>query len=368
MVDTTHLEKMLARDLEALRGDLKSMADLVFRQLEDSMTAFAEANRKLAYTVVLRDRRIDMLEQHIDRMSQEFLVRHMPVAKQLRFVVAAVKANSELERIGDYAEAIARRAVTISESEKIPQRDQIVEMSRHATEMLRNAMAAFLDDDPDLAVRTLDADNRVDEMHSAIFTELARAPVQRDDLTVRFALLGVVSRIERVADRACNIAEDAVYVSSGEVMRHLSRDDNRVLFLCDHNSCRSQMAEGIARAIAPANFIFASAGTEPAQSIDRHAVEFLSKEGIDISRQRPKPVSDVGPIEDFHVVVTLTRAAEDACPPVPYHAVALNWRLTDPSRATGSEEEIEAVYSEIYATLRAKIAEMIEAFEQGLEK
>jgi arsenate reductase len=292
----------------------------------------------------------------------------MPVAKQLRFVVAAVKANSELERIGDYAEAIARRAVTVSEAETISQRDEIVEMSRHATEMLRNAMAAFLDDDPAVAVRTLDADNRVDEMNSAIFTALAHAPVQHDDLTIRFALLGIVSRIERVADRACNIAEDAVYVSSGEVMRHLGREDNRVLFLCDHNSCRSQMAEGIARAIAPENFIFASAGTDPASAIDRRAVEFLSREGIDISRQRPKVVADVGPIEDFHVVVTLTRAAEDACPPVPYHAVALNWRLTDPSRSTGSDEEIEAVYQQLYETLRSKITEMIEAFEQGLEQ
>jgi len=367
MVDTTHLEKLLARDLESLRQDLKKMADLVFHQIEDAMAAFAEADRRLAYKVVLRDRRIDMLEQHIDLRSQEFLVRHMPVARQLRFIVAAVKSNSELERIGDYAEAIARRAVTISELEEIPQRDQIVEMARLATEMLRNAMAAFLDDDPDLAVRTLDADSKVDDMNSAIFTELARAPVERDDLTARFALIGLVSRIERVADRACNIAEDAVYVASGEVLRHLGREDNRVLFLCDHNSCRSQMAEGIARSIAPANFIFESAGTNP-QPVDQRAVAFLAKQGIDISRQRPKPVGDVGPIEDFHVVVTLTRAAEDACPPVPYRAVALNWRISDPSQNSGSEKEVEEVYRELCETLRSKITEMIEAFEQGTEQ
>ena len=81
MVDTTHLEKILARDLNALRDDLRKMAALVFRQLEDAVTAFAEGDRKLAYKVVLKDRRIDILEQHIDRISQEFLVRHMPVAK-----------------------------------------------------------------------------------------------------------------------------------------------------------------------------------------------------------------------------------------------------------------------------------------------
>ena len=291
----------------------------------------------------------------------------MPVAKQLRFIVAAVKANSELERIGDYAEAIARRAVTLSELETVPEKEEIVKMAREAFAMLEHAVAAFLDDDPELAVRTLDADQTVDDMNSAIFTTLANAPVTRDDLTARFALVGVVSRIERVADRACNIAEDAVYVSSGEVLRHLSREDNRVLFLCDHNSCRSQMAEGIARSLAPANFIFSSAGSDPAQAIDKRAVEVLAENGIDISRQRPKPVADVGPIEDFHVVVTLTRASEDACPQVPYHAVALNWRVTDPSRATGSDQELDDAYREIYDKLRTKITEMIEAFEQGLE-
>lgn len=360
MTELSHLEQHLQKDIDDLRERLRAMADRVFRQLDDAVTAFADGDRKLAYAVILADHEIDLMEHHIDRLSQEFLVRHMPVAKQLRFVFTLAKANSELERIGDYAEAIARRAVTLADAETIPQREKIVEMSKHAFKMLRDAVSSFLDDDSDLAMLTLEADSTVDDMNSAIFAALATAPTQSDDLTHRFALLGLVNRIERVADRACNIAEDAVYVTRGEVLRHLPRSDVRVLFVCDHNACRSQMAEGIARMFSPPHLIFTSAGADPLP-VDPKAVEFLDAQGIDISRNRSKSMKDVGPIEDFNVVITLSQAAEEALPKVPYHAVALNWEIRDPSKVKGSDDEIEAAYGKTFDKLKTKIAEMCPA-------
>src|SRR5262245_49212996 len=110
-----HLEEKVQHDTDVLRRRLRRMADLVLTSLDDAVAAVANRDRRLAYQVVLQDNRVDVLERHIDRLCQEFLVRHMPVAGQLRFVVAVVKVNSELERIGDYAEAIARRAVTLSQ-------------------------------------------------------------------------------------------------------------------------------------------------------------------------------------------------------------------------------------------------------------
>jgi phosphate transport system protein len=367
MVDTKNLELHLRRDMEALRDRLRGMAELVFQQLEDAIASFSGNSRKLAYMVVLRDRRVDQLEDHIDRLGQEFLIRHMPVAKQLRFVVAVAKVNSELERLGDYAEAIARRVVTLYDLAEVPQRAEIVEMSRHAFQMLRDAVTAFLDDDAELALHTLELDNTVDEMNAAIFTALARAPVERADLTARFALLGLLNRIERVADRACNIAEEAVYVVRGDVLRHLPREDKRVLFLCDHNSCRSQVAEAIARSLAPANLLFASAGANP-QPVDPRAVAALARHGLDASHQRSKSLSEVGPIEDFDVVVTLSQVAEEACPPVPYDAVALNWEIRDPGKAAGSEAEVAAVYDQIYEDLRDKVAELVEVLAGNQEE
>lgn len=353
------LEERVEHDMGVLRRRLRRMADLVLQSLDDAVAAMANRDRRLAYQVVLQDNRVDVLERHIDRLCQEFLIRHMPVAAQLRFVVAVAKVNSELERIGDYAESIARRAVTLSSYGELPEKERIVEMSKIAFQMLRSGVQSFLDGDADLAMRTVEFDREVDKMNTAIFKSLAHPAAEEKDLTARFVLLGLLNRIERVADRAENIAEEAVYVVRGQVLRHLPRQDFRVLFLDEQNSCRSQMAEGIARSLAPAHFIFQSAGTMPAP-VDPVAVKFMAKQGIDISRQRAKGLADVGNVEDFNVVVTLSQLAEEACPEVPYGAMELNWELPNPSKATGSPAEIDGVYQAVYEELRAKIGELVE--------
>ncbi|MCG8555182.1 MAG: phosphate signaling complex protein PhoU [Proteobacteria bacterium] len=355
-----HLEERLERDITALRERVRSMAKLVVSQLKDAVSAFSEGDRKLAYRVVLRDHRIDVMERHIDRMCQEFLVRHMPVSTHLRFAVAVAKVNSELERIGDYAEAIARRVAVTSEARNIPQREHILQMSKVSFGMLDDAVEAFLQGDAEAATRTLDADQQVDRLNSQIFEALAEPAEGNVNLPVRFALVGLINRIERVADRACNIAEEAVYVVRGEVLRHLPREDVRVLFLCRRNACRSQMAEAIARSVAPGHLIFASAGTDPG-ALDRGAVDFMLERGLDISRQRSKSTAKLGPIEDFNVIVTLCKEAEDTCPAVAYDAVQLHWDIADPSLATGSAEERHKAYQECFESLDSRIKELTDA-------
>jgi phosphate transport system protein len=343
-----------------LRKRLRKMADLVLKALEDAVSALEKRDRRLAYAVVLADNRIDVLEGHIDRLGQEFLVRHMPVAGQLRFVISLVKVNSELERIGDYAETIARRAVALSTATELPAQEGLVEMARVSFGMLREAIDAFLGSDADRAGKVLDSDREVNERNKVLFHELSHPRSGEQDLTTRFVLLGVLNRIERVADRACNVAEETIYVARGEVLRHLPRHDFRVLFLCNQNACRSQMAEAIARAEAPAHVIFTSAGTDPG-TLDPSAVRFMAAKGFDISRQRPKGLADVGSLDDYHVVVTLSIEAKEALPPLPYRAVALNWEIPDPSKATGKPEEIEAGYEAVFEELRTKIVELLES-------
>jgi phosphate transport system protein len=353
------LAERIDRDMEVLRRRLRLMADLVSQSLEDAVRAMATRDRSLAYHVVLQDNRVDVLERHIDRLCQEFLIRHMPVAAQLRFVMAVAKVNSEIERIGDYAEAIARRAVTLADYPEFPEKEPIVEMSKIAFQMLRNALQAFLEGDVDLAMRTVELDRQVDAMNANIFKVLAHSSGGDEDLTSKFALLGLLNRIERVADRAENIAEEAVYVVRGQVLRHLPRHDMRVLFLGEHNACSSQMAEAIARSTAPAQFIFQSAGSAPTQ-LDPRAVECMARHDIDISRLRPKALGDVGTVEDFHVVVTLSKLAEAAWPKLPYRAIHLNWDISDPSAATGDPAAIAAAYETAYDDLRIKITELVE--------
>lgn len=361
MAEPPQIHERVEHDLGVIRRRLRHMSELVLKALDDSIAAIASRDRRLAYSVVLLDNRIDMLERHIDRLCQEFLVRHMPVATQLRFIIATVKVNAELERIGDYAEAIARRAVALSTIKDQPERERIFEMARLSFQLLRQAVRAFLDGNDELATAVFGLDKQVDAMNSEIFNSLAHPGGGSPDLTVPFLLLGVLNRVERVAARGCNIAEEAIYAARGDVLRHVQRHDIRVLFLDEANDVRSQMAEAIARQLAPVNIIFSSAGTTPAASLDPGTVKFMSAKGVDIARQRPKALADVGRIEDFNVVVTLSAGAEEACPEVPYGAMELNWDIADPSKTTATPQEIQAAYQAVYQELHTKIDELIDS-------
>lgn len=364
MAEQIHVHERVEHDLGVIRRRLRHMSELVLKALDDAMSAIANHDRRLAYSVVLLDNRIDMLERNIDTLCQEFLVRHMPVSKQLRFIMATVKVNAELERIGDYAEAIARRAVTLSIVKEQPEREKIFEMARVSFQMLRQAVRAFLDGDDQLAAQVLGNDRQVDGMNSSIFNVLAHpadAAGQAPDLTVPFVLLGVLNRIERVADRACNIAEEAIYSARGEVQRHVMRHDVRVLFLDETNQVRGQMAEAIARQLAPVNIIFSSAGIAPGAALDPATVKFMSSKRVDITRQRPKSLADIGKIGDFNIVVTLSPAAAQACPPVPYAAMVLDWDIADPSKTTGTPAEINAAFEAVYRELHTKVEELVDS-------
>jgi phosphate transport system protein len=364
MAEQSHVHERVEHDLGVIRRRLRHMSELVLKALDDAISSIANHDRRLAYSVVLLDNRIDMLERHVDTLCQEFLVRHMPVSKQLRFIVATVKVNAELERIGDYAEAIARRAVTLSTINEQPERERIFEMARLAFQMLRQAVRAFLDGDDSLATQVLGNDRQVDGMNSQIFHVLAHPAVSGDaetDLTVPFVLLGVLNRIERVADRACNIAEEAIYAARGEVQRHAMRNDVRVLFLDETNEVLGQMAEAIARQLAPVNVIFSSAGVAPGRQLDPTTVKFMAGKRVDITRQRPKSLADVGTIEDFNVVVTLSQQAAQACPPVPYAALVLDWDIAEPSKIGGTPAEVNAAFEAVYRELHTKIDELVDS-------
>jgi phosphate transport system protein len=358
---TDHLPERVRTDLDAISRRLRRMAELVLKALEDALDAVATRDRKLANSVILVDNRIDSLERHVDRLCQEFLVRHMPVAAQLRYVISAVKVNAELERLGDYAEAIARRAISLGIHGQIPERERIIQMARLAFQMLRQSVQAFLDGDPERATRVFEMDRQIDATNSELWQALAHPGEPIDDLTVRFVVLGVLNRIERVADRACNIAEEAIYAQRGEVVRHVLRHDLRVLFFDDTNATRGQIAEGIARTLAPTRFLFSSAGVEPALALDANVVRLMSRHGIDLSRQRPKTLADAGRIEDFHVVVTLSAQSAAKLPAMPYGGIEFNWDIEDPSKATGSPADIERAYAAVYDDLHTKIEELVES-------
>src|SRR5436853_2118997 len=164
----THYEEHLQRDTEWIRGKILAMAHLADRALRDSVEALVEKNLTLAYSVILRDQYIDELEKELDRLCLEFLVRQQPVAGHLRFAYATIKINLELERVGDYAESIARQVLKISALEPQPSYDKFVAIANLSIPMLQQAVQAFVDQKPDLARSTMLIEEEVDLLRNGI--------------------------------------------------------------------------------------------------------------------------------------------------------------------------------------------------------
>src|SRR5438046_7675761 len=147
----SHFEESLQRDIKLIREKMLEMSGLAERALKCSLQALVERNRQLAYSVILRDQYIDELEKEIDRLCLEFLVRQQPVGGHLRFAYATIKINLELERIGDYAESVARQVLKVSSiHEQIPVA-AFSELANVSIPMLSNAVKAFVEQDAKLA-------------------------------------------------------------------------------------------------------------------------------------------------------------------------------------------------------------------------
>src|SRR5262245_12164366 len=119
-------EETLRHDTKTIRQKVLEMAGLAERALKGSLQALVERNRQLAYSVILRDQYIDELEKEIDRLCLEFLIRQQPAGTHLRFAYATIKINLELERIGDYAESIARQVLKIASLQPPPSTEKFV--------------------------------------------------------------------------------------------------------------------------------------------------------------------------------------------------------------------------------------------------
>src|SRR5687768_6422747 len=257
----THLEETLERDASRIRRKMQEMAGLCGMALEGCLKALADRNRQLAYSVIIRDQRIDELEKEIDRLCLEFIVRQQPVAGTLRFVYATIKVNSELERVGDYAESMARQILQLSEVDVSVPIERFREIAGIAIPMFHGAVEAFLTQNVELARKTMESEESVDRLRHALNNELVELNQnQKIPVGALSPLMAIVNRFERVADQAKAICQEAVYVSTGEYLKHSGSEVFRVLFVDEHNSCRSQIAEAIGSALRQPKFVFTSAG------------------------------------------------------------------------------------------------------------
>jgi phosphate transport system protein len=315
----------------------------------------------VAYSVILRDQDVDALETELDRLCIEFLARHQPAAAHLRFVYSASKIVGALERIGDYAESIARQVLLAGTLPADAPTDKYSEIANLAIPMLQNAMRAFLERNPDLARTTLAVEPRVNEVRDAINAQLVEW--RQEGLVPLEALpplITIARRFERVSDQATNICEEALYFATGEYQRHQAHEGYRVLFVDESNSSLSQMAEAIARQMGTKRFSFASAGIA-AGGVDPKTIQFLSSRGIDASHQQSKSLDQIPDREKLQVIVTLDQGGQKAIPRRPSKTLGIDWLLTDPAKTRGTPDEVQAAYQAAFESLTDHIRDLVQA-------
>jgi phosphate transport system regulatory protein PhoU len=358
---TLHLEALLQRDTDAIRAKLLEMGALDEQALSRALAAFSARDRQLAYSVILRDQEIDTMETELDQLCLEFIVRHQPAAAHLRFVYSASKVVGELERVGDYAERIARQVLLISETPFDVPLDKFHEMSNLAIPMLHNAVRAFVDKNPDLARATMASEPRVNHLRDSLSADLVDWRAEgRLPLEALTPLIFVARRLERVSDQATNICEHALYFATGQHFRHLPREGFHVLFLDESNGCLSRIAESIGRQMNPKRFTFSSAGVS-AGPVDPFTIHFLSDKGVDIPLPPSRPIDKVPNLEQVQVIIVLGKGLETSLPQKPTKTLNIQWLVPDPSQARGEDHAVRAEYEHVYGTLTNHIRDLIHA-------
>lgn len=212
--------------LAHLKQRLLDMSDLATSLLDLSVDALLSRDAKLAEAVIDGDRELDALELEVEDKAIALLALQQPMARDLRFIIASIKVSNDLERVGDHAVNIAQCAIRLSMNATMITPDpEIGDMSRRARQMLRNAMTAFVRADGALGREVCRADDEVDAMHNSVFRILVTHMMEDPrTITPSLELLLVSRNLERVADLATNIGEDAVFLAEGKQIKHHAED------------------------------------------------------------------------------------------------------------------------------------------------
>jgi len=215
-------------ELEQLKTRLLEMGGLAEEQVRLAVKALMERDRELIELTLHGDDPLNRLHIEIDGRCFTLLALHQPMAVDLRSIVAAVKINTDLERVGDLAINIAEAARRYAQHAPVKKLIDIPRMATIAQSMLRDSLDAFVRRDTDLAQRVLNEDDKLDALKTQIFRELLTYMLQ-DPSTIEPALdLILISRhLERIGDHATNIAEDVIFIVSARDVRHHVADQAR---------------------------------------------------------------------------------------------------------------------------------------------
>jgi len=218
----------MQKDLEALKRRILEMGQIVAERARDALHALLQQDADAARRVLRGDDEVDEREVAIEEEALKILALHQPVATDLRWVIAVLKVNSDLERVGDLAVNIAERAVYLATRPQIGVRLDFARMGEKALGMLNDCLRAIVDLDVSLARRVIAADQEVDGMNKEMFVALQER-MEEDPSVIQRAIhfLSASRHLERIGDHATNIAEDVVFLVEGTVIRHQHEEYER---------------------------------------------------------------------------------------------------------------------------------------------
>jgi phosphate transport system protein len=208
-------------ELETLKSHLVAMSGIAEESVRMAVEALLDRDYEKAQEVVNRDELLDDLELTVDDLAINLLALQQPMAKDLRFITAAMKIGNDLERVGDHAVNIAEELEYLLQAAPFPMLPELEEMARIANDMLSDALNAFVLADSRLARAVVQRDDRVDELHENNFRILLTHMMEDPrKITAGMDLFLVSGNIERIADLATNIAEEVVFFVEGRTIKH----------------------------------------------------------------------------------------------------------------------------------------------------
>lgn len=209
------------REVDKLKSRLLKLSSLVEQAVSQAVTAIKKGDESLAESVISGDSEIDQMEVDIEEDCLKILALYQPVAKDLRFIVSALKMNNDLERIGDLAVKIAKHAANINPNIKIALTPDYIDMAGDVEVMLKKSIDCVVNMDAVLAEQVRRMDDNIDrlnrEIRKQIISNITKSPQDADNF---IQVLGVPRYLERIADHAVNIAEDVIYITKGKILRH----------------------------------------------------------------------------------------------------------------------------------------------------
>jgi phosphate transport system protein len=216
-----HISTIFDVELNDLKQSILIMGGKVELMIGNSIKALVDRDTALAERTIAQDHEVNAAEVSIDERCLEMLALRQPTAKDLRFITIALKIVTDLERIGDQCANIAKRARELNEEQPLKPFIDIPRMSHWAEVMLKEALDAFVQGDPDLAIKVCKDDSFIDDLNIQIQRELLSFMIEDPATISRAIKLNYISKsLERIADHATNISEMVIFMVKGKDIRH----------------------------------------------------------------------------------------------------------------------------------------------------